>query len=438
MKKRELLQGTVSDYTYDGMGVVKVDNFTYFVRGVLLHEEIEFLILKRNKKLGYGKVERILKESEHRITPSCPYYPKCGGCHIMHMDYEAQLDFKHRIVKQNIQNIGKLDIDVRKPLASNTSHYRNKAQFPAQGHPFAMGFYRLRSNDLVDIDTCLVQSELIDTIYAELRTIKNTSFVDDVRHVLIKHAFVSGEVMVAFIMRKDHKEEIAAFMKPLLDRYPIVSLLQNINTRNDNVILGDHIDVIDGKAYIVEELDGLKFQISLHSFFQINPKQTIHLYNEAIKSANITNEDRVIDLYCGVGSITLFLARQAKHVTGVEIVAPAIENAKINQQLNQMDNVTFICSDAGTYANKIVSSKKYPDVVFVDPPRKGLDTLTIESTVKMKPRTIAYISCNPATLARDIAIYKEHGYTCEYVQPVDMFPNTYHVECVVLLQRAIS
>ncbi len=436
MKEKIRLTGTVIDYTYDGMGVVKVDNFTYFVRGVLLHEEVEFLVLKRNKNLGYGKVERIIKESEHRITPSCPYFPKCGGCHIMHMDEQAQLDFKHRIVKQNIKNIGKLDIEVRKPLASNAYHYRNKAQFPVQAQPFAMGFYRQRSNDLVDIQTCLVQSELIDTIYKELRAIKNTSFVEDVRHVLIKHAFVSGEVMVAFIMRKDHKDEIAAFMKPLLARYPIVSLLQNINTRNDNVILGDHIDVIDGKPSIVEELDGLQFQISLHSFFQINPKQTVHLYNEAIKAANISKDDTVIDLYCGVGSITLFLARQAKHVTGVEIVAPAIENAKINQQLNQIDNVTFVCSDAGTYASKVVASKNYPDVIFVDPPRKGLDALTIDSTVKMQPRTIAYISCNPATLARDIAIYKEHGYTCEYVQPVDMFPNTYHVEAIIMMTRA--
>lgn len=437
MKKNDILMGTCVDYTHDGLGIVKIDGFAFFIREIIVGETVKFKLLKLKKNYGYGKLLAVIETSKNRTTPFCEYYGKCGGCQLQHMNLEEQSKFKHQIVSNNIQYIGKLDVEVNQVLSGNQLAYRNKAQFPLTDKPsFAMGFYRLHSNDIISIDKCPIQSDKINQLYNYLKSgLCSQSFMKSLRHILIKHAFATNQLMLVFIANKDIRNELNDYVAQLTNDMNVESVILNINTRNDNVILGSEEYLLYGSSVIQDQLDDMKFNIAAKSFYQVNPKQTEVLYGKALEYAKISKNDTVVDLYCGVGTITLFLAKYAKQVIGIEIVEDAIKNAKENARLNDIKNVEFVCSDAGTYAEKLQKEGKQPEVVVVDPPRKGCDDVTIMSIVKMEPNRIVYVSCNPATLARDIQKFKKYNYKCSIVQPVDMFPNTFHVETVALLKK---
>lgn len=439
MKKNDILIGRCVDYTYEGLGIVKVNDFVFFMNNVLQGELVEFIVTKVQKTYAYGKVKTIIEPSKNRVEALCPYNNQCGGCQIMHMNKEEQLLFKTNIVANNMEKIGGLQLEVKPTIGcAHQFEYRNKAQFPISIQDrVAMGFYRLHSNDIIDMNSCMIQSELINKIMYKVKQLLNEYPTEDVfRHLLIKHAYATNEVMVVFIARSKRISVLETIIHELTTSFSeIKSVILNVNTRKDNVILGDKEYLYYGEDKIYDILDGLKFSISSRSFYQVNPVQTKVLYETALSYANITKEDKVIDLYCGVGTISLFLARKAKQVIGIEIVDAAIEDAKQNALLNNIDNVEFVCSDAGTYAKRLVEQNEQVDVIVVDPPRKGCDELTIESIVTMNPKKVVYVSCNPATLARDIKRFKDYGYECNEVQPVDMFPNSYHVECVCALER---
>ena len=439
MKKNDILTGICVDYTHDGLGIVKSNDFTFFIRNVLKNEEIKFLVTKLKKNYGYGKCIEILQPSSERVEPYCPYYGKCGGCQLQHMSYKEQLSFKRDLVENNMRNIAQDDVEVKETLyASSMIAYRNKAQFPVKMEEKAsIGFYRLHSNDIIDMSTCMIQSNLINEIMYFIKKYFNKYKVEDVfRHILIKHGFNTGEAMVVFIAKKKEIAHLDDIVKQLTKQFSqIKSVILNVNTRNDNVILGEEEILLYGKERIYDTLEDLTFSISSKSFYQVNPRQTEVLYKTALDLANITKEDTVIDLYCGVGTISLFLAKRAKKVTGIEIVDAAIEDAKRNAQTNGIENVEFICSDAGKYASYMAENNVKADVIVVDPPRKGCDETTLNAIHTMNPKRVVYVSCNPATLARDIKYMRDLGYVAKVIQPVDMFPSSFHIENVALLER---
>lgn len=441
MKKNDHIIAKCEGYTNEGHGVVKIDGYPLFVKGMMKDEEGELIVTLMKKTYGYAKLHRLIKASSKRQEPICPLAKQCGGCQLQHMQYEEQCVFKTQKVKDVMQRIAKSNVEVQKVLAASSSlHYRNKGQVPIgyDGIQSKMGFYRLNSNQIIDCHHCYIQSEKINAIMESFRSLIDLyDIASYFRHLLIKDGFESGEVMVVLIAHTHRIPQIKEVCKELVSKHDCIkTIVLNINQRNDNVILGDKEMVLYGSGQIHDILDGLKFSISSKSFYQVNPIQTKVLYQTALDFAQLSGNETVIDLYCGVGTISMFLARKAKKVIGIEIVDAAIQDAKRNAKLNGIDNIEFYCADAGTYAKKLSDAKMVPDVVVVDPPRKGCDRLTLESIVMMSPQRIVYVSCDPATLARDIAILDTLGYKCEKVQPVDMFPYTHHVESVCLLSRA--
>lgn len=440
MNKNEMAIGICENYTHDGQGVVKIDGYPVFVKGIIRGEKAKIQIMKDKKSYAFGRIVELLEESEHRVKPKCPVYGRCGGCQLQHMDEEAQKDFKREKVQEVINRIAKLLIQVNPVLNMEAPFaYRNKGQIPVdvKNDSVVTGFYRIHSNDIIDIDKCLIQSEAINSIMQvikkDLNVYKNGK---DLRHLLIKHAFSTGEVMVVFISRNQNIPHLKEMIAHMQAAYPkLKTVIVNLNKRTDNVILGNREFIVYGDGYIVDELHGVKFYISSKSFYQINPVQTVKLYQQALAYAELSGQEEVLDLYCGVGTISLFLAEKAKKVTGIEIVPEAIADAKRNASLNKIENAEFICSDAASYAKEMVEKGTRPDVIVVDPPRKGCDEVTLQAMIKMNPGRIVYVSCDPATLARDLKGLCENGYEVKEIQPVDMFPQTHHVESVVRLSR---
>lgn len=440
MKKNDKIIGICNGYTKDGYGVVKVDGFPLFVKGMMDQEEAELVVTLVKKTYGYAKVIKLLKTNEERKEPICPIAKQCGGCQLQHMSYKEQLSFKKQKVQDVMERIAKINIQVEDTLGMQEPYYyRNKGQIPVgiQKGNVVTGFYRINSNTIIDTDRCKIQSEKINNVLQQMKKLFS-KYENAVvfRHLLIKHAFVTNEIMVVWITRQPKFPHMKEMAQDLVEAIPeIKSIIVNVNTRKDNVILGNDEYLVYGKDSIVDEIDGLQFHISSKSFYQVNPVQTKVLYGKALEFCQLNGNETVIDLYCGVGTISMFLAKKAGKVIGVEIVEQAIENAKDNAKQNHLDNVEFICSDAASYAKKLSEEGMKPDVVVVDPPRKGCDITTLESIVTMSPKRLVYVSCDPATLARDIQILEQHNYHAEIVQPVDMFPFTHHVETCVLLQR---
>ena len=440
MKKNEHVTGTCLGYTKDGHGVVKIDGYPLFVKGMMKDETAELVVTLAKKTYGYARALTYTKQNENRIEPFCPIAKQCGGCQLQHMNYQEQMAFKKQKVQDVIDRIAKLDIQVQDVLGMEEPYYyRNKGQIPVgmseQG--VVTGFYRINSNTIIDTNACGIQSKMINHVLQVTKELlKKYNNADVFRHLLIKHAFVTDEVMVVFITRKKDfkgKEKMAAELAQAIPE--IKSIIVNVNTRTDNVILGKDEYVLYGQDYITDEIDHLKFHISAKSFYQVNPVQTHVLYSKALEYCSLKGNETVIDLYCGVGTISMFLAKQAGHVIGIEIVEQAIENAKENAKLNGLNNIDFVCSDAASYAKKLSDEGMHPDVVVVDPPRKGCDQVTIDSIVQMNPDRIVYVSCDPATLARDLQIFETKNYHCQIVQPVDMFPFTHHIENVVWMKK---
>ncbi len=433
-----------TDYTFDGLGIVRYQGMCFFVRNLLVGEQAEIQIMAVKKNRGYGRVLRLLRTSPQRTAPRCPVAGKCGGCQLQHMSADLQAQFKRQRVADCFRRIGRMEVQ---PLPVITMqqpwHYRNKVQVPvgvdSQGQ-IRMGYYRTHSHDIVDWDRCCLHSELENEILLCLRElIRRHGNPEQFRHILIKHAFVTGQVMVVLIVNQQPLTGQAVFVETLRRRFPqIRSILMQLNQRQDNVILGDQQTVLWGDSTIEEELLGLRFQISARAFYQINPLQTAKLYQTALDFAGLTGSETLMDVYCGTGTIGLCASRQAKRVIGIEIVPSAVEDARRNALRNGITNAEFYCGEAGEWTEKLRKQGVQPDVAMVDPPRKGLDEKTLNALEGMNPQRIVYVSCDPATLARDCAWLCAHGYQLERVQPLDMFPATLHVETIVLLQKLNS
>ncbi len=445
---------------YQGEGIGKINGFTVFVSGALPGEKVNIKVIKVNKSFAFGKLFHVIEPSSERVNPSCPIYKRCGGCQLQHMSYRAQLNFKKNRVKDCLERIGKFQ--VAETISENglklydtigmknPYRYRNKVQLPVGrfNSKLKIGFYANRSHDIIDMDSCLIQNESADEAVKFIREWiekYNIPVYDEkagrgiVRHIMIRKAFTTGEIMVVIVTygsKLPAKDEFIEILTGNISH--IVSIIQNINDKKTNVVLGQKSITLWGKDSISDYIDNFKFNISPLSFFQVNPLQTRVLYHKALEYAGLTGNEIVFDAYCGTGTISLFLSQKAKKVYGVEIIEAAVENARINAAENGIHNVEFITGKSEEIIPRLIEQGTRADVVVVDPPRKGCVAALLHSIADMAPRTIVYVSCDPATLARDLAILRDLGYVAEKVQPVDMFPETAHVECVVKLKRKDS
>ncbi len=443
MKKNETFIGTAESYTYDAAGVVKTDGFVFFVPGLIAGETAELAVTAVKKNYGYARIVKITEPSHHRTVPACDAYRLCGGCQLMHMDHEEQMRFKEDKLKGCFRQNADMEIEPEPILyAENFTHYRNKVQIPVQleKNKVLMGFYQNHTNRIIESTSCLVQTELSNSISASMKKwLEELKCADVFRHILIRHAHNSGQVMVCMIVRDYPFRKCGLLVRKLTETYPQVrSVTAIVNRRSDNVILDGKDYVLYGDAYIEEQLLGCTFRISARSFYQINPKATEILYQTALSCAGLTGRETVIDLYCGTGTIGILASRSAKKVYGIEIVADAVKDAWINAEINGAGNIEFFTGDAGAGANMLAKRKIRPDVIIVDPPRKGCSKDTLDAILKMSPDRLVYVSCDPGTLARDCAYMEQNGYHISLIRPVDMFPRTVHIETIVLLQKLNS
>ena len=434
----------IQDNGYKGEGIAKVDNFTVFIPNAIKGEKVRILIVKVLKTHAFGKIIEIIKKSPYRTEETCIDYKKCGGCSYRHMEYSKTLDIKTNVVKNCLSKEG-LDFN----LVQNTIgmgypyYYRNKLQYPLatgkDGKPI-IGIYTERSHNIVPIKKCEIQNEtsqkIANDIYRfilenNIQVYNEKDLTGTLRHIVIRIGIYTNEIMVILVTNNKvilKQDELVSY---LIKKYPnIKTIIKNINSKNTNVILGNENEILYGDGYIYDILGEYKFKISPLSFYQTNPIQTELLYNLALEKAELTGKEIVFDLFCGIGTIGIFMAKQAKKVYGIEIVEDAIKDAKENASINNISNIEFY---AGATEDLLPTLNEKPDVVVIDPPRKGCELKAIETLLKLKPSKIIYISCNPATLARDLKLL-DGIYNATYVQPVDMFPYTTHVECVALME----
>lgn len=448
-KNKEYIVDIV-DIGQGGVGIGKYEGFTVFVDGGLVQDKIKVKITKSKKNYAVGDIVEIIEKSPFRVERKCSEsLRQCGGCQIQELDYQKQLDVKTNEVKQVISRIGKLDdVVIHDTLGmEDPFRYRNKAQFPIQkkDNMPVIGFYKKKSHDLISTDECIIQHEVNDKIIKIIKTYiraYNVSIYDEkthkglLRHLVTKVGFTTGEVMIVLVAngkKLPYLKELASVLKENIPGFK--TLVVNVNTQKTNVILGKENIVAYGDGMIRDYIGELVFEISPLSFFQVNPLQTEVLYNKALEYANLGENDTVFDIYCGIGTISLFLAQKAKKVYGIEIVEDAIKDAKRNAKINNMDNVEFYVGKAEEVVPKMYKEGKRANVVVVDPPRKGCDEKVLDTIVSMEPDRVVYVSCNPSTLARDLAYLNERGYKCHEIQPVDMFPHSVHVENVAWLSR---
>ncbi|TBX15300.1 23S rRNA (uracil-5-)-methyltransferase RumA [Clostridium perfringens] len=449
-KNKEYIFDIISQ-GYEGEGIAKIDNkYPIFIEGALKGEKVKVRIVKVNKNFAYGKLMEVLDASEERVNPPCAIYKRCGGCKLQHASYKAQLDFKWDRVKDCVSKIGKLDPSIVKyPLGmENPWRYRNKVQLPIGliNGEVKIGFFAPRSHDIIDMESCLIQDEIGDKVVKltrewiekfNIRPYNVDGEYDEkgiVRHIMIRRGFTTNEVMVVLVTNGEklpHKEE---FVDLMVKNIPgIKSVIQNINSKKTNVILGLESKTLWGEDTISDYIGDFRFNISPLSFFQVNPIQTEVLYGKALEYANLTGNEEVFDAYCGTGTITLFLSQRAKKVYGVEIIPQAIDNAWINAKENKVENVEFFVGESEVVIPDLINKGVKADVVVVDPPRKGCDKKLLDSITNIDAKKIVYVSCDPSTLGRDLQVLEENGYKTLEVQPVDMFPNTSHVENVAKL-----
>ena len=483
-KKDDILTVDITDIGNDGEGIGKINGYTLFIKDAVIGDKVKVKIMKAKKNYAYAHLEEVIEPSKHRIEPKCPVARQCGGCQIQSMSYERQLEFKQNKVRNNIVRLGGFDAEfvdsVMKPIIGMDEpwEYRNKAQFPVgcdKEGKIVTGFYAGRSHNIIPMTSCcigvkeneeimeIVRSHMIDN---HVRSYDEVSGKGLVRHVLIRKGFASGEIMVCLVINyraasgtsKKAKAgaggaqvEYIGGQKALVEKLSKVkgmsSISVSINTEKTNVIMGLEVHTVWGKDTISDTLCGLKFEISPLSFYQVNPVQTKKLYEQAIEYAALTGKETVWDLYCGIGTITLSMAKTAGRVYGIEVIPEAIEDAKRNAERNGISNAEFYCGKAEEVLPEFYEKKRktvsggddgsslHPDVIVVDPPRKGCDFVCLETMLKMQPERIVYVSCDSATLARDLRILADGGYEIKAIRPCDMFPWTVHVEVVSLLQK---
>ncbi len=449
VEKNKEYEFMIESVTSEGMGVSHIDGFCVFIPNTVDGDVVLAKILKVKTGYAYAKLSKIITPSEYRVSAPCPVFSKCGGCQLMHIDYKKQLEIKKDIIENALKRIGKIDVGVSEMIGADKPYrYRNKMIFPIgidKNGKKICGFYRERSHDIIPLDDCLLGDEIISKIIKAVMSFiekyKITVYNEEqhkgiVRRLFIRYGFNTDEMMVVLSINAKtlpNYHEFAKIISSISSK--IKSVILNFNTKKTNAVLGDTNAVIFGNKTISDTLCGMKYEISPHSFFQINPYQTEKLYNKALELAEISENDKVMDLYCGIGTISLCAAKKAKSVIGVEIVEQAILDARKNAEQNGIKNALFYAEDASVLVPKLIENGENPDIVILDPPRKGSDEKTLSAVVKAKPRKIVYISCNPATLARDLRFLEDNGYVTKSVCGVDMFSQTTHIESIALLQQ---
>lgn len=454
MKKNEKIILTIEDIGVNGEGIGKAFGYTLFVKNAIIGDTVEAVVTKAKKNYGYAKMLNILEASPYRVPAQCPVARQCGGCQIQELSYEAQLSFKTKKVRGNLERIGgfssQLLDEIMEPICDMKEpfYYRNKAQFPIgtdrEGN-IVTGFYAGRTHQIIPNTECalgvLANREILECIVDFMNAYGITAYDEEtqaglVRHVLIRYGFKTKEIMVCLVINGDNIPHADKLVDKLAKIEGMTSITYSVNRENTNVIMGKDIGVLWGQGYITDYIGDVKYQISPLSFFQVNPIQTEKLYGLALEYAGLTGEETVWDLYCGIGTISLFLAQRAKKVYGVEIVPQAIEDARNNAKINGIENVEFFVGKAEeVLQEQYEKNQVYADVIVVDPPRKGCDETLLQTMVQMEPQKIVYVSCDSATLARDLKILCENGYELTKVRPVDQFPMTVHVETVVLMSK---
>ena len=449
-RKNDIVTLEIVDCGTDGEGIGKADGFTVFVKDAVIGDTVKAKIMKAKKNYGYGRLMEILKPSPYRVDPICPSARQCGGCQLQAVSYEEQKAFKEKKLRGHLERIGGFKELPMEPLIGMDEpyHYRNKAQFPVGRNKegrIVTGFYAGRTHAIIENRDCALgipqNKEVLDRVIAHMEKY-NIAPYDEmtgkglVRHIFVRYGFFTGELMVCLIINGQDLPHQKEMVEKLGEIPGMTSISLNINKKRNNVILGDKVKTIWGKEYITDKIGDISYEISPLSFFQVNPHQTWKLYSKALEYADLHGEETVWDLYCGIGTISLFLAQKAKFVRGVEIVSAAIEDARRNARLNEIDNVEFFVGKAEeVLPREYEKNGVYADVIVVDPPRKGCDEMLLKTILKMQPKRVVYVSCDSATLARDLRFLCDNGYELKKVCGVDQFPQTVHVETVVLLSQ---
>lgn len=437
----------IIDTGYKGEGIAKIDDFTIFIPNAIKGEKIKIKIIKVLTSYAFGKIIEIIEPSKNRLESDCSTYKRCGGCNLRHVKYDETLKIKQNLVQSLVNKTLKNKIKVKETIGmENPYYYRNKAQFPIgkdKENNVVMGVFANRTHEIIPIEECFIQNKEIQKLSKfilefikenDISVYDETSRKGLIRHIVTKIGIKTNEIMCIIVINGKEIPKEKELTMQIIKKFPNVkTIVKNINTKNTNVIMGEKNEKIYGDGYIEDKLGEYTFKISPHSFYQVNPVQAEKLYSIGVEAANINKEDVVFDLYCGIGTISLFMAKYAKKVYGVEIVEQAIKDAKENAKINNIKNTEFIAGDTQLILDDLINNKKImPNIVMVDPPRKGLDNRSVENILKIMPNRFVYISCNPATLVRDLAKFEEM-YEIKSIQPVDMFPFTSHVECVAVL-----
>ncbi|MEJ7419686.1 23S rRNA (uracil(1939)-C(5))-methyltransferase RlmD [Staphylococcus warneri] len=449
LKKNDVLTGQVVDLTHEGHGVVKIDRYPIFIPNTLIDEKIEYKVIKVKKNFAIGKLIKVITESDARVEPPCIYYYKCGGCQLQHMSYQAQLNMKKEQVVNLFHRKAKFTNTVIKDTVGMEDpwRYRNKSQIPvglSKDQQPIMGFYRQRSHDIIDMESCLIQDQQHLQVMNDLKQLiseLNISVYNEktkkglLRHLVVRTGHYTNQLMIILVTNGKAFKQAESLVDALVRKYPnVTSIKQNINDAHSNVIMGPQSITLYGEEEIEDQLSEVTFNISDQSFYQINSHQTEKLYQQALDYAQLTGDEIVLDTYCGIGTIAIYMAENARHVYGVEVVPSAINDANQNATKNQLENTTFVCGKAEEVILKWKAEGIRPDVVMVDPPRKGCDETFLETILELNPKRIVYISCNPSTQQRDAHILN-HQYDLKEITPVDMFPQTTHIETVALFER---
>ena len=445
LEKGKIYEAVISDYTTEGQGIAKIDGCAVFIPNALVGEKCLVRIEKAQKTWAAGKITELLEKSPHRVNRLCPVAKLCGGCSFWHMDYEEECRLKAERVRQALNRIGGENLEnVQLLAAPDCTGYRNKAVYPVgskKGKAYA-GFFRAGTHQIVENQGCLIlfpEADMVKNAVIDFMNSHRVSAYDEttqkglVRHIFVRRGWVSGQILVCLTINGKKLPHEKALIEKLQNIPGFTTLVLSVNTKPGNSVLGDEEILLYGPGYIEDTLCGLVFRLSAKSFYQVNHPQAQRLYEAAITQAGITKDDLVLDLYCGVGTITLIMAKQAGKVIGVEVVQAAVRDAEENAKRNGIENAEFFCGDAGKAALALEQEGIHPDVVVVDPPRKGLNADTIEALHRMNPRRIVYVSCDPATLARDVALLKEKGYALTSAQAADLFPRCAQVESIVCL-----
>ena len=461
MNKNDIVTVEITDIGVSGEGIGHVDGYTLFIKDAVIGDVVEAKVMKAKKNYGYARLMKVITPSEYRVEPKCAFARRCGGCQIQEMSYDRQLVFKDQKIRGNLERIGGFTKDqsdtVMQPVVGmeHPFGYRNKAQFPfgtdKEGNPIT-GFYAGRTHDIIANTDCALgveqNKEILEIILQYMRENKIKSYDEKtgkglIRHALIRYGFKTKEIMVCLVVNGKRLPKAERLIEKLIQIEGMTSITISPNTRRDNVIMGDSYEILWGQGYITDYIGNVKYQISPLSFYQVNPVQTEKLYGLALEYADLKGDETVWDLYCGIGTISLFLAQKAKQVYGVEIVPQAIDDAKENAKINAIDNAEFFVGKAeevlpeyyAEYEREHNGETAHADVIVVDPPRKGCDETLLETIVKMQPEKVVYVSCDSATLARDLKYLCANGYEIKMCRGVDQFPQSVHVETVVLLSK---